>query len=71
MTQYHVLLACETGEEFSITCDATDVEECETKIRNNYPESCILEISDPAAVTRREQRLLTEDDDDDDQYIEW
>jgi hypothetical protein len=59
MARYHALLTDEMGEEFGITFEAPDHSAAEGYLRDQYPESGVIQLLDldlPPKMRRRRYR---------------
>lgn len=57
MTYYHAVFADECGGEFGAGCEASSREEAYEKLRENYPESRIVQLESPEDARRRQEEL--------------
>lgn len=57
MTQFHAVLVGEDGMEFGADCTAADHQEAWNYFSEQYPESRVVQVEDPADAAAREQAL--------------
>lgn len=57
MTQFHAVMLDETGCEFGASVEAPNREEAFDTLREDYPESQVLQLESPSDRQEREERI--------------
>lgn len=74
MTHFHAVMLDETGCEFGAGVEAPDRETAYDKLRDDYPESSIVQLESPDDTRRREADLYAralQDELEEDEGEEW
>lgn len=60
MTHYHAVMLDETGCEFGVGVDAPDRETAYDMLREDYPESSVVQLESPDDTAKRQARIYAE-----------
>ncbi len=59
MTRYHAVLTDECGSEFGVDLTANTRLEALTQLREDYPESRVIQIEDDSDTAKRQHDIYT------------